>query len=182
MAGYIIYSQQGGFDSDEGWGQYLEDLNENLKKIQEAALSPDKKVTDVFEPKQSDEQIVPIIESLVYDVPRVYQVNIPNKGQLVQGFPEDIVVECEALISGAGVQGIRSQPLPARVMAGAMNPRFAQCELICEALLSGERDAFKLALLYDHYTRSEAQAEALLDEWINHPKNKAVRKLMRGEK
>lgn len=177
-----FYSQQGGFDSDEGWGQYLEDLNENLKKIQEAALCPDKKVTDVFEPKQSDEQIVPIIESLVYDVPRVYQVNIPNKGHLVQGFPEDIVVECEALISGAGVQGIRSQPLPPRVMSGAMNPRFTQCELICEALLSGERDAFKLALLYDHYTRSEAQAEALLDEWMNHPKNKAVRKLMRGEK
>lgn len=174
-----FYSQQGGFDSDEGWGEYLDDLNDNLKKIQEAATDPQKKVTDIFEPKQSDEQIVPIIESLVYNIPRVYQVNIPNRGQLVEGFPEDIVVECEALISGAGIQGIRNKRLPHRVMAGAMNPRYAQCELICEALLSGERDAFKLALLCDHYTRSEAQADVLLDEWLAHPKNVAINKLMK---
>ena len=174
-----FYSQQGGFDSDEGWGQYLEDLNENLRKIQEAALNPEKKVTEVFEPKQSDEQIVPIIESLVYNIPRVYQVNIPNKGQLVEGFPEDIVVECEALISGAGIQGIRNRRLPSRVMAGAMNPRFTQCELVCEALLSGEKEAYKLAVLYDHYTKNEAQAERMLEEWFSHPKNVAVNKLIK---
>ena len=98
---------------------------------------------------------------------------------MLEGFPENIVIEGQALISGAGIQGIHNERLPSRVMAGAMNPRFAQCELICEALLSGERNAYKLALLADHYTRSEAQADALLEEWFSHPKNTAVNKLLK---
>ena len=40
-------------------------------------MNPEKKVSEIFEPKQSDEQIVPIIESLLFDIPRIYQVNIP---------------------------------------------------------------------------------------------------------
>ncbi len=174
-----FYSQQGGFDSKEGWQQYLDDLSLNLKKIEEAATDDSKKVSDIFEPKQSDEQIVPIIESLVFDIPRVYQVNIPNKGQLLPGFPEDIVVETEALIGGSGVQGIQNDRLPSRVMAGAMYPRFAQCELMSEAICTGKREAFKLFLLPDHFTKSEAQADALLDEWIQHPKNAYIRKILR---
>lgn len=174
-----FYSQQGGFDSEEGWNQYLADLNQNLIKIEEAAVNPEKKVSEIFEPKQSDEQIVPIIESLLFDIPRIYQVNIPNKGSLLEGFPENIVIEGQALISGAGIQGIHNNRLPDRVMAGAMNPRYVQCELICEALLSGERQAFKLALLADHYTKSEAQVDALLDEWFSHPKNTAINKLLK---
>ena len=52
-----FYSQQGGFDSEEGWNQYLADLNQNLIKIEEAAVNPEKKVSEIFEPKQSDEHL-----------------------------------------------------------------------------------------------------------------------------
>lgn len=38
-----FYSQQGGFDSEEGWNQYLADLNQNLIKIEEAAVNPEKR-------------------------------------------------------------------------------------------------------------------------------------------
>ena len=136
-------------------------------------------MTEIFEPKQSDEQIVPIIESLCFNIPRVYQVNIPNRGQLVPGFPEDIVVETEALISGAGVQGIHNDPLPRSVQVGAMYPRFAQCELMCEAICSGRREAFRVMLMADHYSRSEAQIDALLDEWFAHPNNNYIRKILK---
>lgn len=173
------YSQQGGFDSKEGWNEYLQDLNENLRRIEEAATDDTKRVTEIFEPKQSDEQIVPIIESLCFNIPRVYQVNIPNCGQLVPGFPEDIVVETEALISGAGVQGIHNDPLPRSVQVGAMYPRFAQCELMCEAICSGRREAFRVMLMADHYSRSEAQIDALLDEWFAHPNNNYIRKILK---
>ena len=54
------------------------------------------------------EQIVPIINALVNDVPGIYQVNIPNRGPLIQGFPEDLVVECQAVVSSAGIRGIAS--------------------------------------------------------------------------
>lgn len=173
------YSQQGGFDSKEGWSQYLDDLARNLEKIKEAATDSSKKVSDIFKPEQSDEQIVPIIESLIYDVPRIYQVNIPNHGSLVPGFPEDIVVETEALISGAGIQGIANPPFPHRVQAGAMNPRYTQCELMCEALTSGDKEAFEMMFIPDHYTRSLEQVDAMLDEWINHPDNTYLRKICR---
>ena len=173
------YSQQGGFDSEEGWREYLESLQVNLEKIREAATDDSKRVSDIFEPKQSDEQIIPIIESLVYNIPRVFQVNIPNRHYLLPGFPEDIVVETQALVSGAGIEGIQNERLPSRVIAGAMNPRYTQCELMSEALCSGKREAFKLMLLPDHYTRTEEQVDALLDEWLNHPKNEYIRKLMK---
>ena len=39
----VFYSQQGGFDSEEGWNQYLADLNQNLIKIEEAAVNPEKR-------------------------------------------------------------------------------------------------------------------------------------------
>jgi len=41
------YSQQGGFDSKEGWSQYLDDLARNLEKIKEAATDSSKKVSDI---------------------------------------------------------------------------------------------------------------------------------------
>ncbi len=173
------YSQQGGFDSAEGWAQYLDDLKLNLEHIEGAATDDARRVIDYFEPRQSDEQIVPIIESMVCDIPRIYQVNIPNRGGLVEGFPTDIVVECEAQISGAGVHGMHMGRLPGRVMAGAMNPRYAQCELVCEAITSGNPEAFELIFLMDHAAQSEEQVRAMLKEWFEDPRNIYIQKQLR---
>lgn len=173
------YSQQGGFDSAEGWAEYLRDLGKNLQDIEEAATLSEKRVTDIFKPVQSDEQIVPIIESLLFNKPNIYQVNVPNRGHVVEGFPEDIVVECEALVSSAGVQPLHMGRLPTRVMAGAMNPRYAECELMSEFVLTGEREALRLLLLHDHATQSLAQVDALIDEWILDPRNRCIRDIMK---
>jgi len=172
------YGPDGGFDSEIGWAEYLEHLNENLAKIREAAESDDKKVSEFFPPVQSDEQIVPIINALVHDVRGLYQVNVPNHGHVICGFPENLVVECEAEISGSGVRPIVAPRLPPRVMAGAMNPRYAEAELMIEAVRSGSYEAFKLALLTDHRTQSETQVEAMLDEWIREPRNHYIRARM----
>ncbi|MDD3334422.1 MAG: hypothetical protein PHI98_02785 [Eubacteriales bacterium] len=165
------YSKQGGFDSAEGWTQYLEDLNQNLRNIERVATHPEARVSEVFEPVQSDEQIVPIIESLECDIKRVFQVNIANEGQLVEGFPEDIVVECEGVISGAGINGVHMGRLPERVMATAMNPRFAQCELLNQAV-KGDREALRVSLLMNHGAKSLKQVDTLIDKWLTDPRNK----------
>lgn len=164
------YSRQGGFDSEEGWQQYLDDLQRNLEDIHRVATQPDKKVTEVFEPVQSDEQIVPIIESLECDIKRIFQVNIPNCGQLVEGFPEDVVVESEGVVSGAGINGVHMGRLPDRVMANAMYPRFAQCELLCQAA-KGDIEALRCSLLMNHQAKSLAQVDALIDRWLKDPRN-----------
>lgn len=174
------YGHQGGFDSEIGWAQYLEDLKEKTKAIEQAAVDDNKKVTEYFEPVQSDEQIVPIIESIVCDKPRFFQVNIPNRGCLVEGFPEDIAVECEGLVSGAGIQGIHAGRLPSRVMAGAMNPRYIQCELVSEAICTGDYNAFRLIFLMDHATKSLQQVDDLLKDWMEDPRNRCIRNILKG--
>lgn len=173
------YSQQGGFDSEEGWAEYMVDLEKNLKDIENVATNPDRKVTDIFKPVQSDEQIVPIIESILYNKPRVYQVNIPNRGHILEDFPEDIVVECEALISGAGVQPMHIGKLPSRVTAGAMNARYTECQLVSEFVCTGSREALRLLLLHEHTTQSLKQVDALIDEWLADSRNRCIHNIMK---
>ena len=174
------YGHQGGFDSEIGWGLYLEGLNKNLEKIRQAATDPQAKVSEFFPPKQSPEQIVPIIESLEFDIERKYQVNIPNKGHILDKFPEDLVVECEALIDSAGLHPIKSDPLPSRLIAGAMNPRFTDAELMVEAVRTGSFEAYKLLMLSDHKTKSVEQVVAMLEEWIADPRNGRIRDAVNG--
>ena len=75
----------GGFDSEIGWGQYLEHIDERVQRVQEAALDEETPISATFKPVQSNEQIVPIIDSLVNDVERTFQVNIPNRGPILPG-------------------------------------------------------------------------------------------------
>ncbi len=71
-------------------------------------------ISQTFKPVQSDEQIVPIINALVNDVEGLYQVNIPNHGQIIKGFPEDLVIECQGVVNGSGVHGVSAPALPAK--------------------------------------------------------------------
>ena len=97
---------------------------ENVRKVERAATDESAPVTQTFPPVQSDEQIVPIINTLVHDQPGIYQVNIPNTGTILPGFPEDLVVECEAIVSAAGIRGTVVPPLPT-TDAGGHDPALA---------------------------------------------------------
>jgi alpha-galactosidase len=171
------YGPTGGFDSEIGWGRYLENVASRVQRVEQAALDESKPVTDTFPPVQSGEQIVPIIDSLVNDVERLFQVNIPNHGQIIPGFPADLVIECQGVVSGAGIRGISAPLFPPKLMAGAMIPRWHEAELMVQALRTGDRDLLLLDLLQDHRTHSLEQAEALLDEWLGDPRNKDLARL-----
>ena len=170
----------GGFDSEIGWGQYLADIDVRVARVQAAALDEDTPISATFKPVQSNEQIVPIIDSLVNDVERCFQVNIPNRGPILPGFPEDLVIECQGLVSGAGIRGVSVPPLPPKLMAGAMIPRWHRAEMMVEALRSGDRGLLLLYLLHDHRTRSLEQAEALLDEWLADERNGRIAGIFGG--
>jgi alpha-galactosidase len=165
------YGGLGGFDSEIGWGQYLDRMSENVRRVEQTALDESKPVSETFRPTQSKEQIIPIINALVNDVEGLYQVNIPNQGQIIKGFPEDLVVECQGVVSGAGIRGVTAPPFPPKLMVGAMIPRWQRAELVVEALRSHDRDLLLLYLLEDQRTRSLEQAEALLAEWLTEPRN-----------
>ena len=110
------YGELGGFDSEIGWGQYLDAMAANVRKVEAAAMDDARPVTETFKPVQSGEQVVPIINALVNDVEGTYQVNIPNGGHLdgrqdgratiIAGFPADLVIECQGVVSAAGIRGV----------------------------------------------------------------------------
>jgi alpha-galactosidase len=167
----------GGMESEVGWERYLEGIAEGARKLEQAVLDESRPITATFEPTQSDEQAVPVIDSLVNDTERLFQVNIPNRGQIIDGFPEDLVIECQGVVSRAGVRGVGTVPFPPKLMAGAMIPRWHKAELMVNALRAGDRDMLLLYLLADHRTRSLEQAEALLDEWLADARNENLLRL-----
>jgi len=172
------YGPLGGFDSEIGWGQYLKRIGERVARVEGTALDVDRPVSDTFRPVQSGEQIVPIINALVNDVEGFYQVNVPNRGPILSGFPEDLVIECQGVVSAAGIRGIAVPPLPRKLMVGAMIPRWERAELFVSALQERARDLLLLYLLHDPRTRSLEQAEALLDEWLADPRNGRMAQLL----
>ncbi len=142
--------------------------------VERAALDSTRPITDEFPAKKTDEQIVPIINSIVHDQPALYQVNIPNTGQILPGFPEDLVIECQAVGSAAGIRGIAAPPMPPRVFTGAMIPRWQRAELVVESFRQGDPQLLLAYLLYDQRTKSLEQAEGLIDEWLADPRNRRV--------
>ena len=165
------FGHLGGFDSEIGWGQYLEDMDNAWHKVEQAALDENKPITDTFKPVQSPEQIVPIINCLVNDIQGIFQVNIPNSGQIIKGFPEDLVIECQGVVSGAGIRGVSAPAFPQKLYAAAMIPRWLHAELAVNAIRTRDRDLLLHFLLNDQRTRSVAQAEGLLEEWLAEPRN-----------
>ena len=170
------FGHLGGFDSEIGWKQYLDIMADNVVQIEKTVDTPIIKATDIFKPVQSGEQIVPIINSMLNDKSGVYQVNIPNKGGIIHGFPEDLVIECRGVVTGGGIAGIIEPPLPEKIMSGVMYPRYAEAESLIYAAKHCNYDGFLTFILQDRRTRSIEQAELFLKEWLADPRNVYVKK------
>lgn len=170
------YGKSGGMDSEIGWANYLENNRKRIERIEKVAMDENQRVTDEFEPRLSGEQIVPIINSIANDKPAIYQVNTPNHGPLIPGFPEDLVVEVQAMVDSGGVHGISEPRFPQKLFVGAMIPRWHKAETMIESLRAGDRELLLHYLLYEPRTSSLEQAERLLEEWLSEPRNHTVAK------
>ncbi|MEZ4719896.1 MAG: hypothetical protein R2851_27990 [Caldilineaceae bacterium] len=69
---------------------------------------------------------VPIIDGLVNDE-GYFQVNVPNYGAL-PGVPDDVVVEVRPLVNKKGIQPIRVEPLPTKIMLEQILPEWMEME------------------------------------------------------
>ena len=163
-------------DPKSWWKNYFSGLEQRVNKIFEVALNPNVKVTTVFPPKKSGEIIVPLIESLAFDVPRVLQVNILNTGSYVPGIPQDFEVEVPALVSKRGIQGIRTTGLPKRILSYLLRDRIAPVEIELEAYERGDKDMLHQLIMMDPWTKSEEQAKKLLDDILSLPYNEGMRR------
>ena len=168
------YGVHGGFDSEVGWAQYLETIAESVRKVERAARDQTVRVTDLFPAKPSEEQIVPIMDALAHDVQGLFQVNVPNHGPVIPGFPQDLVVECQALVDRSGIRPVTVPPLPRRLVTAAMIPRWSKAELLVESFRRCDRELLLQYLLIEPRTRTLGQAENVLAEWIADPRNASV--------
>ena len=155
---------------------YFEHINAHVKKMHDVARDPALKMTEEFPGDQSDEPMIPLIEALACDVERTVIVNIPNDGEFVPGVPRDFEVEVPALVSKKGVQGIRTDGLPTTVMSYLLRDYVAQTEIELEAYDKGDRTLLKSLIMMDPWTKSEAQAEKLLEEILALPYHEEMRK------
>lgn len=163
----------GGFDSGEGWSLYLAHLGERLRRIDEVAGDPGQRVSGIFPPERSGEQIVPIIDALVNDHQGLYQVNVPNRGALA-GFPDDVVVEVPAVIDAGGIRPLAVGRLPQSVELGVMWPRWLAMERALAAYLTDDRRYLMQTLTADHRTRTWEEANGALDALLRMPGNEAM--------
>jgi len=162
-------------DPNTWWEGYFPHGLATVNRILEIGGDTTRKVTEVLPPEHSGEVIVPLIESIARDIPRVIQVNIMNAGELVPGVPRDFSVEIPALVSKRGIQGIKTRGLPAPLTQYILRDRVAPVEIELLAWLTGSKDLLRQLTLMDPWTRSPAQAERLVDSILALPQLGAMR-------
>ena len=140
------------------WDGYFAGCAHQVEEIRRVVDDRTSQVTAWFPPKHSGEVMVPIIESIACDIPRVIIGNLPNHGDYVPGVPRDFAVEIPTLVSKRGIQGIQTGGLPAPLIAYILRDRVAPVNLELEAYERGSRELLLLLIRMDPWSRSEKQA------------------------
>jgi alpha-galactosidase len=157
------------------WNAHFKRGEEQVKQIQTISADQAVRVTGQFPPQHSGEVIVPMIESLTHDVPRVIIGNVLNTGRYVPGIPADFAVEIPTLVSRRGIQGIQTTPLPPAVLAHALRDYVAPVNVELEAYARHSRSRLLELIMMDPWTRSERMAKELLEAIMGLPYHQEMR-------
>jgi len=163
----------GGGDTPEGRDRILKGKEKRFQQMKEAAYDSKVRPVDLFGNKKTSEQHVPIIDGLVNDNEGQFQVNVRNEGAL-PGIPDDVAVEVPAIVNKKGIQPLRMQPLPPKVMLECIYPDWLGMERTLEALLSGDKSMLLFGVLQSHQTRSYDQAMEVMDALLNIEPNEPM--------
>ena len=164
-------------DSEKPWFRYAEGVRDRPARHRRIVDDPEANIAREFHfgDEPTGEPMVPIVESVSYDVPRVVIVNILNSDEYVSGIPRDFEVEIPALVSARGVQGIKTKGLPRPVIAHILRDRVAPVEIELEAYRTGSRDLLTELVLMDKWTKSLEHAGRLIDEIFALPYHQELR-------
>ena len=156
-------------DPEYWWKAYFTSYQEQIQELIRMSTDTSRSVKAAFPPERSGEIVVPLVESLACDIPRVLQVNIQNSGNFVEGVPTNFEVEVPGYVSKAGIQGIKTNGLPEPLTSIILRERVAQVEIELEAYKRGSKELLLQLILSDPWTRSKEQAERLLQEILELP-------------
>lgn len=156
-------------DPDDWFDRYFQHTQSVVARVRDAAANPSQPLMSVLGAEPSGETMIPLIESLAKDTPRVLIVDVPNTGSYVPGIPRNFAVEIPALVSGSGIQAIQTDGLPAPLLAHALRDRVAPVEMELDAYANGDYEALLQLVIMDPWTRSESQARDMLDAILGLP-------------
>ena len=162
-------------DPDDWFVRYFEAAADVYAAFEKARQVSDAKLLEMFPPQLSGETIIPLVESLATDLPRVLIVDVPNTGSYVPGIPTDFAVEIPALVGGRGIQGVQTRELPRPLIAHALRDRVAPVETELYAFENGDYEALLQLVFMDPWTKSEEQARSLLSEILELPYHEEMR-------
>lgn len=162
-------------DPEQWWSNHFQRSEQEISNIRRIGADETTRVTDYYRPQKSHESIIPLIESLAYDIPRVMIVNVRNTGEYVPGIPRDFAVEIPALVSKRGIDGIQTRGLPPALLAYALRDCVAPWNLELAAYTHRSKQSLLELLMMDHWTRSEMQARGLLEDILSLPYHEKMR-------
>ncbi len=117
------------------------------------------------------ERVIPIIEGVLNNDNHLeFSVNLPNDG-IISNLPEDLVVECPAIVTDKGLEGVKLGEYP-RGLAALLNTQAAVQDLVVEAILTKSKKIALQALLADPVITSTSQAKRILDSMLDLQKKK----------
>ena len=123
----------------------------------------------VLDPKRSRggihelELAIDVMDAVFNDKDEVHPVNVPNTGQVLPGFPEDLVVEIYGRTRNGWIEPLAQPELPAEVR-GLVQELGAYQALAGEVAWSGGRADAIRALVANPLVRTLPNAETLYDE------------------
>lgn len=112
---------------------------------------------------QNHEYGVPIIEAIAFDKPlKIGAVNVVNNGY-APGLPDGMVVEIPAVVDGAGIHPVHTQPIPTGI-AAMISTQGAIADLIYDAYMEKDRKKLLQAILLDPTVSTYSNAVNLINE------------------
>lgn len=160
------YGGRGGNDTPEGRDLVLAGKERKFQQMKEAAYDEGIRPIALFGDQKSTEQHIPIIDGLVNDNEGQFQVNVPNCGALA-GIPDDVAVEVPAIVNKKGIQPLRVEPLPRKILLECIYPDWLSMERTLEALLPGDMSMMLFGILDSHQTGSYEQATEVLEALLH---------------
>jgi len=100
-------------------------------------------------------------------------VNVRNDGAL-PGVPNDVAVEVPAIVNRKGIQPLRVDPLPKKILLECIYPDWLRMERTLEAVKSGDKSMLLFGILESHQTRSYDQATQVLEAILNMEPNEPM--------
>jgi len=124
----------------------------------------------ILSKEQSGERAIPIIEAIINDENSYeFAVNVPNNN-LIENLPQDLIIECSAVINKEGAHGVNIGPLPKNI-AALLRIETSIQDLCVNAALKRSKDIAIACLAIDPNVGSFEVAENIFNEMFELQKS-----------